>query len=252
MIFIYSVYEYILGEKEITATLKDEVDFKPYTLRIITPARRFIGMPFGGGLVKISRLYDANGNLIKTRKYSNELKDQIKDFKQECPIPYFKLWKGFVFVFVALIIGSIIYGIKNKIENGQRTEQTTLTVNQLSVIKAGDLYGVSFFTDVTGNNIDGLPEGWIRIVKIEGNSIFAQRSKETVPVKPVFDMDHIMPILPKTESDWEPTVEKFDYDLLASQIQESSGKSSFDLMYVDSEREKYNGVVLSIKGVLKQ
>jgi len=170
MFFIYSVYELNLGEKEINATLKDEPDAKPYTLRIITPGRRFIGMPFGGGLVKISRLYDANGALISPRKYSKALKSQIKEFKKECPIPYFKLWKGFIYVCIALVIGSVIFGIKNKIGNGQREKQTELTVNQLSTIKAGQLYGVSFFTDINGDNIDGLPEGWIKIVKVEGDT----------------------------------------------------------------------------------
>lgn len=91
MFFIYTVYDYFLGEKEVTATLKNDVDPKPYTLRIITPARKFIGMPFGGVLVKISRLYDAHGDLIHARKYSQQLKDQVKAFKKELAIPYFKI-----------------------------------------------------------------------------------------------------------------------------------------------------------------
>ncbi|GAA4786490.1 hypothetical protein GCM10023231_13130 [Olivibacter ginsenosidimutans] len=250
MLFIYSVYEHLLGEKEIQATLKDEVEPKSYTLRIVTQARRFIGLPFGGGLVKLSRLYDTHGQLISPRKYSASLKSQIKEFKKECPIPYFKLWKGFVYVLVALGVGSLIFGINNKITSSHRENQAAFTQHQLSAIAAGQRYGVTFFTDVQGNNIDGLPEGWIKIVKVEGDTVFAQRGKKTVPLKSVFDIDHIRPILPASDSDWEETVERFDYQLLKAEVAKSSTRGSFDLLYVAPDKEKYSGVVLSIKGAL--
>lgn len=57
MFFVYTMYDYLLGEIEISATLKDDPDPKPYTLQIVTQARKFIGLPFGGGLVKMSLLY---------------------------------------------------------------------------------------------------------------------------------------------------------------------------------------------------
>ena len=72
MFFIFSIYDFVLAEKTVTATLKKENAPRNFTLQIITPARRFIGLPFGGGFVKLSRLYDEQGKLIHARNYSDE------------------------------------------------------------------------------------------------------------------------------------------------------------------------------------
>ncbi len=247
MLFIYSVYEHLIKSKDITASLKNEPEPQQFTLNIITPAREFLGLPFGGGLVKLSRLYDQQGNLINTTRYSPELKKQIKEFKKECPIPYFRLWKGFIFVAIALAVGSIIYGVKNKIESDSRAEKTAYMVERLNHIENGQLYGASFFIDSKGNNIDGLPEGWIKIIKVEGDTIFLQRSKQTIPTSGLFTLENIVPILPQSKQEWDPTIEKLNYNSIRSQMAESPARGSVDALYIGTDLEKYNGVVLSIK-----
>lgn len=249
MIFIYHTYEYLLKSKEITATLKDDAQEKNYTLNIVTIARDFLLMPFGGGLVKISRLYDAQGNLIKSSRYSKELKAQIKEIKKESPVPYFRLWKGFLFVLIALVIASAIMGIKNKIDSNDRAETAAQMIEELTNIHPGQIFAASFFTDIEGNNINGLPEGWVRVMKLENDVLFLQRSKQTVTPAGLFDLEHLIPILPNTEEEWAPVAERFDYSLIKQQLEESPKRSRIDASYIEQDYEKYRGVVITIKGV---
>lgn len=196
------------------------------------------------------RCYTIHGKLIPRSKYSSELKQRIKSFKKECPIPHYQLWKGFIYVLVAILLASAIFAVKNRIESNTREKGITAMISKLSQIEVGQLYAVSFFSNLAGQSINGLPEGWIRVVKVEEDVIFAQRSKRTNPVSPIFDMDKLIPILPQGEQDWETAVEKFDYKLLSKQLAEPVTSGRFDLLYAPEDREIYSGVVLSIKGVL--
>lgn len=247
MIFFYQMYDYVLGEKEIIATLKNETHTQRFKLQIITPARKFLYMSYGGGLVKISRLYDVNGQLIHARNYSDEIKNEVKNFKRQLKIPYFQLWKGFWYTFVVLIIAAIIFSIKNKIQTNDLKDQSAHLTEQLQALKPGQLYGVTNFTNAEGNSVDGLPESWIKIVKIDQDTVFIQRSKQTVPLKAMFELSHISSIKPKNESEWEPNIEKISFPSLKSQLSES-GKMSYDALYIGDDKEKYSGVVFTFKG----
>ncbi|QES87954.1 hypothetical protein [Rhizosphaericola mali] len=247
MIFFYQMYDYVLGEKEIIATLKNETHTQRFTLKIITPARKFVYMSYGGGLVKISRLYDVNGQLIHARNYSDEIKNEVKNFKRQLKIPYFQLWKGFLYTIVVLIIAAIIFSIKNKIKTNDLKGQSAHLTEQLQALKPGQLYGISNFTDAEGNSVNGLPESWIKIVKIDQDTIYIQRSKQTIPVKAMFEMSHISSIKPKNESEWEPNLEKISYPFLKSQLSESD-KMSYDAVYIGDDKEKYSGIVFTLKG----
>jgi len=247
MLFIYSIYDFVLAEKTVTTTLKNESSARNFTLQIITPARKFLGLPFGGGLVKISRLYDERGQLVHARNYSDELKAEIKSYKKGYPIPYFQLWKGFVFVFAAILIWAGIYGVKNKIANQQRESETEQLFSNLQHLEAGQLYGATFFTNSKGENIDGLPSGWIKINKIVADTIFIQRSKQLETSKALFAMNDISPIKPKSSADWESKVERMNYQLFLEQLKEPN-KKSVDLLYIGPDHDSYSGVIFTIKG----
>lgn len=244
--FIYTLYDYVLGEKIITATLKKDPTPRRYTLQITTPARRFIYMPFGGGLVKISRLYDEQGKLIHARHYSDELKAEIKEYKKNFSIPYFQLWKGLIYFAVVTLIASVIYIGKLKFESNERANDATALTEKLQQLQVGQVYGVSLFTNLAGEN-QSLQEAWIKINKIEGDTVFIQRSKQTREVTGLFDIKKLEAIKPQAESDWESTVERVNYPRLKDQF-EQKGKSSFDLMYIGDDKNRYNGVVFTIKG----
>ncbi|MDM1296226.1 hypothetical protein HX021_18230 [Sphingobacterium sp. N143] len=247
MLFIYSIYDFVLAEKPVITTLKKESSPKHFTLQIITPARKFLGLPFGGGFVKLSRLYDETGKLIHARNYSDELKTEIKAFKKDYDIPYFQLWKGFLFVFAAILVWAAIYGIKNKIGNQTRENETARMIENLQHLKPGQLYGATFFTDHEGNSINGVPAGWIKIDKIVGDTVFVQRSKKIEDSAAVFDMDNIAAIKPQSPEEWEDKIEKMDYKLLTEQLQEAN-KKSVDVVYIGQDHEKYAGVIFTIKG----
>lgn len=247
MLFIYSIYDFVLTEKTITTTLKNENESRNFTLQIITPARRFLGMPFGGGMVKISRLYDEQGTLIHARRYPDELKAEIKSLKKEHPIPYFQLWKGFLLVFAGILIWAAIYGIKNKISDQHRQQETVRLFEQLQHLDAGQLYAAEFFTNSNAESIDGVPGGWIKINKIAGDTIFVQRSKKLDTEHALFDMAHMAAIKPQAATDWEEKIEKIDLKLLQDQLQEANRKS-VDLFYIGPDHDKYSGVICTVKG----
>ncbi|WP_313529901.1 hypothetical protein [Sphingobacterium multivorum] len=247
MFFIYSIYDFVLAEKSVTTTLKKENAPRTFTLQIITPARRFIGLPFGGGFVKLSRLYDEHGKLIHARNYSDELKAEIKSFKSQYSIPYFQLWKGFLIVAAAILIWAVIYGVKNKLGNQQREKEVGQMIDQLKQLKAGQLYGATFFTDQEGNSIDGLPAGWIKIDKIIGDTVFIHRSKQLDTSSALFDMKNIASFKPQSTHEWQEKTEKMDFNLLKKQLQDAATKK-VDLLYIGKDHDTYSGVILTIKG----
>lgn len=246
MFFIYTLHDYVLGEKSITTTLKKDPIPKNYTLQIITPARSFFGAPIGGGLVKLSRLYNEEGKLIHARHYSDALKAEVKSYKKNFTIPYFKLWKGLIYFTAAAFIGGVIYAGKLKMDNIQSANDTATLVDKLQQLQVGQQYGVSLFTNLAGEN-QSLEEAWIKINKIEGDTLFVQRSKQTRDVTGLFDMAKLEPIKPQTEQEWEETIEHVNYPRLKTQLEES-GKSSFDLQYIGDDTKRYSGIVFSIKG----
>lgn len=247
MLHITYFYDYVLAEKQITTTLKKESSPREFKLQIITPARKFLGLSFGGGFVKLSRLYDINGKLIHARNYSKELNEEIKDFKKDLKIPYLKLWKGFIYTIFLFLILSAVWGIKTKMSNGYREEGFEILTQKLKTLQTGQLYGVSFFTDKNGNSIEGLPEGWIKIVKLEGDTLFIQRSKQTAPVNPIFDIQYIESIKPKEDSDWESKVERVNYPFLREELKEK-GHKSFDLISIENSHKKHSQILMTIKG----
>jgi hypothetical protein len=152
--------------------------------------------------------------LIHARNYSDELKAEIKAFKSQYSIPYFQLWKGFLIVTAAILIWAVIYGVKNKLGNQQREKEVAQMVDNLKQLKAGQLYGATFFTDQDGNSINGLPAGWIKIDKIVGDTIFIHRSKQLDTNSALFDMKNIASFRPQSTDEWQEKTEKMDLNLL--------------------------------------
>lgn len=247
MLFIYTRYEYVLGSKNILATLKNETIPQNFNLNIITPATKFLGFPIGGGLVKMSRLVDQNGQVIHARNYSPEIKEEVKKFKNTLKIPYFKLWKGYLMIASIAIAGSIIYGIKLNLDGKKYSNEKGKLVKSARQLQVGQLYGASFFTDAEGNNIEGLPGGWVKILKIEGDTIFVQRSKKMTD-RAMFEMEDLESIKPTTDEDWNNHIERMDYPLF-KEAALNKDLSRIDLSYIGADHDKYSGVIMSFKGV---
>lgn len=249
MLFFYTRYEYVLGNKVVSATLKNQAHSETYDLEIITPAIKFFWfLPMGGGLVKISRLYNAQGELLHAKNYSSELKNEIKQFKKTLKVPYLKLWSGYLILLSIALIGSVIYGMKMKKDATKFNEQTERLTQSLQNLQKGQCYAASFFTDENGNQINGLPAGWIRIERIDGDTIFVKRSLEVAYDKALFKMEDLTPIKPTTDAEWNPKTEKLNYSLLKNDLTEED-KKQFNLMYIGSDHEKYQGVIMTLKGV---
>lgn len=248
MFFIYEAYDLTLGEKIITSTLKDDPQPRQFTLRIYTPGVKFLWLPMGGGLVKMSHVYTRENEVIHPRKYSKELKEEVKAFKKTLPIPYLKIWKGYLIIaalIAVLFVGSSIY---RNVEQKDQANKTAKLYNELHHIAPGQLYGAVFFTDANRQQVNGLPEGWIKVEKIEGDTLFIRRSRKVQPLTPVFDIANIAAIKPASEADWETETEKIDYRLMQKAMEQENSRG-IDLQYTGSDKEKYRGAVLTIKGV---
>lgn len=250
MIFFYTRYELPLAQKFITGKLKNDTEEQNFELYIITLGTKFLGLSMGGGLVKISRLYNSKGELIHARKYSPEIKKEVKQLKKTCKIPYFRLWKGYLIIATLTLIAAIIFGINRKIESKAYSDQNEKLNTALHNLKAGQLYGATFFTDEEGNSINGLPQGWVKIEKIEGDTIFMKRSINVVNDKALFKMEDIESIKPVSENDWNPKVEKINYSLLKDKLADENNTSNdrYDLTYIGADHDKYSGVTISLKG----
>lgn len=247
MLFIYTRYEYILGSKEIIATLKNETKPQRFNLHIITPATKFLGFPVGGGLVKMSRLVNPQGQVIHARNYSPEIKEEVKTFKKTLKIPYFKLWKGYLIIASIAIAGSIIYGIKLNSDGKKYRNEKENLAKAAQQLQTGQLYGASFFTDVEGNSIQGLPAGWVKIIRIEGDTVFVQRSKK-MSDRVMFEMKDLESIKPTSDADWNDHIEKMNYPLF-KEAARNKNLSGLDLLYIGEGHDTYSGVIMSFKGV---
>ena len=246
MIFIYTTYEYILGQKQITTTTTNETSPRSYTLRIITPARKFLGLPFGGGLVKVSRLIDQKGKRVHAKYYSDELKKEIHSFKQELSIPYFRLWKGFIFLAVAIVIGSVIYSTRNKVASKHRADDAAHMIESLENVKAGQFYGATFFVGASGVQLPELSDGWIKIVGVEADTLFVQRSKVLMPSGAVFSLEAMDQFKPLKAQDLNPKIEKVNLPLLREALAEKDAQK-VNAMYIGDDNETYGGVAFTIK-----
>ena len=246
MIFIYTTYEYLLGEKQLKTTTKKNLEPEEYTLQIFTPARKFLGLPFGGGLVKVSKLIDKEGKIVHARHYSPELKAEISRFKKEFTIPYFQLWKGMIFIMAGLIIASIIFSLKNKVASANKAADVEHMIENLSNPKAGQLYGASFFLDENGQQLPELSDGWIRVSRVEEDTVFMQRSIQIMPTKSLFSLEAIQQIRPATDADWNPKEEKISLPLLKKDLSEE-GIQKVNMMYIGADYELNSGVVFTIQ-----
>ena len=247
MILIYTVKDYVLAEKVVATTLKKEDTPRTFTLRIITPTIQFLGLPMGGGLAKVSRLIDENGNVIHARNYADDLKAEVKELKKNCAVPYLKLWKGYLIIATLVLVAAVIYNLKNKATNAKNEVAAAHLMEQLHGLKEGQLYGATFFTDADANHLDGLADGWIRINRIAGDTVFVQRSIQLMGSTPVFDMAEIAGIKPQSDADWEPKEEKINYRLLQSTLEDPNA-ARVDVFYIGADNDKYSGVAFTIAG----
>ncbi len=244
---IYTIYDFVLGQKQVHTKLKNADQPASYTLQIVVSARKFLGLHFGAAFMKTSRLYDDQGRKIASKYYPEDLKEEISRFKSELKIPHFFLWKGIVYAAAIILVVAVVTNFKNKAATNRLDEQHAHMVTQLSQLKQGQQYGVSFFTDKDANSIDGVPSGWIRITNIVGDTIFVQRAKTMSTSDAVFDMEKIASIKPQGEQDWEEKMEKINYPLLKRQLQQQEQKR-YDVTYIGSDHDKYSGIVFTIKG----
>lgn len=247
MFLVYGLYDYVLGEKWIETQLTNESQPSQYQIRIVVPARKFIGLPFGGGFMKVARVYNKNGQAVRPKYYSEALKEEIDRFKRTFTIPHFQLWKGMLYAFVAIAVAAVFMHFKNRAKMNELSDQRSHMKEQLLQARQGQHYGVVFFTDKDGNSVNGLPEGWIVIDKIEADTIFVRRSKKALSAPGVFEMKNIESIKPSSGNEWESRVEKINYSLLKQQLEQPE-KKYYDATYIGSDEEKYSGVCFTIKG----
>lgn len=245
MIF-FTFYDYVLGEKQVTTTTKKEAQPQVYTLQIITPARRFLALNFGGGLVKLSRLYNAEGKYIHPREYSPELVQEVKKYKKEFSIPYFKLWKGMIFALIIILIMAAVMALVNKVDLAKREGQTARLINHLQQLAPGQLYGVSFFTDESGVALEEMADGWVKINRIEGDTLFIQRSKQIDKTHALFNIEALQEIKPQTAEEWQEKEEKMNLGLLKKSLEQPTS-NRFDVLYIGEDYANYRGVIFTFK-----
>lgn len=212
-------HKYVLGSKSIYATLNDKAASEMLNLEIYVDYFKFLWLPTGCSFFKKCRLMNSEGVLIDSRQYSPEIKKDIEDFKKNLKIPYFKLWKGrLLFLAVGLLI-AVFLALKQKKASEDFGSQKQNLAEAVKQIKAGQLYGVLFKDDAERIANPRLLSGWVRIQRIEGDTIFVQHSKKIVEQAFLKSAD-FKSIKPSSEEDWSGKIEKIDYKLFKEAVKD--------------------------------
>lgn len=242
MLFFHARYKYVLGSRHIQATLKNKAVPESLHLDVIVEGIQFLAMPVCSSFIKKARLANGEGSIIPVEHYSQEVKREVEELKRKLKIPYFKLWRG---ALILLSIVCIALGTKKQIEAVAYTFQKQNLAANLQQIKVGQLYGAIFFSDSEGNDLSGLPSGWVRIQRIDGDTIFLQRSKKMLK-KPIIKFKDFEQIKPRSEADWSSKLEKIDCPLV-KEAAKSDQLTGVDLFYIGEGLEKNFGIVMTLK-----
>lgn len=171
MIYIYSIIEKVL--KETTVRLADGQQ-----VHIVTSQRyiSWIG-PWFPASVKMSQVFNAEGQEISRKNYDAEIKALINQEKKSIPfqIGFFRNTIAFAVIISALLI--IMPQINQRKAAAKELSATALN-ERIETIKVGDIYRINFFNDAQGESFKAI--GVIKITAVDGDKISFSRGLNTI------------------------------------------------------------------------
>ncbi|MEH6305906.1 hypothetical protein RYH73_09655 [Olivibacter sp. CPCC 100613] len=176
MIFIYTFIDKQLAQKSLRKALKNSQVEEPLQLTVTQRYISWLGPWFPAG-PKTNRLYTAQGREIPKVDWSDAIKTEAKTLKENVPFQI-GFFRNTIIFLTAIAILSIIMPKINAKKSAETTAAKEALYKRLAQIKTGDILRVSFINTVDEQSMNGI--GLIKVMKIEGDSIFIARSKTVV------------------------------------------------------------------------
>lgn len=176
MIFIYSINEKQLIQKNIQGKLKNAQVEESFVLAISQHYISWLG-PWFPASVKKSRLYTIQGKEILKADWSDLIKNEAEVLKEAVPFQIGFFRNTIIFLIAIAVLSVVMPKINAKKSAEAATRKETL-YNRLRQLKQGDILRVSFINTADEQSINGI--GLVKVMKIEGDSIFIVRSNTLV------------------------------------------------------------------------
>lgn len=176
MIFIYSINEKQLSQKNIQGKLKNAQVEESFILTISQHYISWLG-PWFPASVKKSRLYTAQGKEIPKVDWSDHIKKEANALKAAVPFQI-GFFRNTIIFLVAIAILSVVMPKINAKKSAETATRKETLYNRLRQLKQGDILRVSFINTADEQSMNGI--GLVKVMKIEGDSIFIVRSNTLV------------------------------------------------------------------------
>lgn len=176
MIVFYSIVEKPLAHKTIQASTKSNPQVQDLHLEVTQSYMSLLG-PFLPASTKIVKLYDYNGQPIKRKEWTDQIKNEASALKDTVPFQIGFFRNAIILVAIVGILALVMPVINKKNADLAQADQAEMT-SRLNSLKAGDILRVSFY-QTTGNTASS-KIGLAKITRVEGDNIYFVRSTQTV------------------------------------------------------------------------
>lgn len=176
MIFIYSITEKQLTQKDINGTLKSDPASQNILLTVSQKYISWLG-PWFPASPKMVRAFNQQGGEIRRKEWTDAIKSEARSLKETVPFQWGFFRNTIIFLGAVGILAIVRPGMNKRAaeEKALQSEQLQHAVENLS---AGNIAVVSFDNDLQGKGMNGI--GLVKINHIEGDTIFISRSKAII------------------------------------------------------------------------
>lgn len=176
MIVFYSIVEKPLAHKKIQSSLQSDSHRQEFHLELTQSYVSLLG-PFIAAGPKTVRLYNINGENIKRKEWTEEIRNEAISLKDSVPFQIGLFRNAIILIVIVGALALIMPGINKKNADMAQANATQITT-RLANIKAGDILRVSFFAAAENATVSTI--GLAKITRADGDNIYFVRSTKTV------------------------------------------------------------------------
>lgn len=183
------------------------------------------------------RAFNQQGGEIRRKEWTDAIKSEARSLKETVPFQW-RFFRNTIILLVAFGILAIVRPGMNKRVAEEKVMQSEQLQHAVENLAMGDIAVVSFYNSVQGTSMNGI--GLIKIIRIEGDTIFINRGKTVIDNAKSAEAAH----MEKDENVFETVTEKIKKSALLL-----SGKDRVLITYpADAERGSYTvGSILNIE-----
>lgn len=176
MIVFYNVIEKPLAHKKIQASLQSDAQRQEFDMELTQSYVSMFG-PLFPFTPKTVRLYNQNGEMIKRKEWTEDIKNEAIALKDSVPFQIGFFRNSIILVVVLGALALIMPGINKKNADLAQASATEM-VSRLSNLRPGDILRVSFYKTTENATVGEI--GLAKITRTDGENIYFVRSTKTV------------------------------------------------------------------------